>query len=202
MELIDLSRVIYDGMPKIPILPDVHVRKFFDLDKGHPLNVTEVSLPCHAGTHVDAPIHIVPNGKSIEELPLDAFVGNGATISVKKSGGEEITAADLENSGVPVNKGDILMLHTGWDAKFESCGLQHASLFFRGRRGVDGQEGDQDGLHRLYHGGFADTASSQRLCISGSQDAPRQRSANRREPGEHRQHRWQEDPDHGVAAAR
>jgi len=72
MELIDLSRVIYDGMPKIPILPDVHVRKFFDLDKGHPLNVTELSLPCHAGTHVDAPIHIVPNGKSIEELPLDA----------------------------------------------------------------------------------------------------------------------------------
>ena len=30
MELVDLSRVIYDGMPKIPILPDVHVRKFFD----------------------------------------------------------------------------------------------------------------------------------------------------------------------------
>jgi kynurenine formamidase len=69
---------------------------------------------------VDAPIHIVPDGKSIEELPLDAFVGNGATISVKKTGGEEITAADLENSGVAVNRGDILMLHTGWDEKFDS----------------------------------------------------------------------------------
>ena len=64
MEMIDLSRVIYDGMPKIPILPDVHVRKFLSLEKGHPLNVTELSLPCHAGTHVDAPIHIVANGKS------------------------------------------------------------------------------------------------------------------------------------------
>jgi arylformamidase len=120
MELVDLSRVIYDGMPKIPVLPDVHVHKFFDLAKGHPLNVTELSLPCHAGTHVDAPIHIVPDGKSIEELPLDAFVGNGATISVAKNGGEEITVADLESSGVAVNKGDILMLHTGWDAKFDS----------------------------------------------------------------------------------
>ena len=87
-------------MPKIPILPDVHVQKFFSLEKGHPLNVTELSLPCHAGTHVDAPIHIVPNGKSIDELPVDAFVGTGAVISVKKKGGEEVTAKDLEASGV------------------------------------------------------------------------------------------------------
>lgn len=120
MEMVDLSRVIYDGMPKIPVLPDVHVKKFFDLAKGHPLNVTELSLPCHAGTHVDAPVHIVPNGKSIEELPLESFVGPGAAISVKKKGGEEVTAADFERSGVSVNRGDIVMLHTGWDEKFES----------------------------------------------------------------------------------
>ena len=120
MEMVDLSRVIYEGMPKIPALSDVHVRKFFSLEKGHPLNVTEISLPCHAGTHVDAPVHIIPNGKSIEELPLESFIGPGAVISVKKRGGEQVTAADLENSRVAVNRGDILMLHTGWDEKFES----------------------------------------------------------------------------------
>ena len=120
MEMVDLSRVIFDGMPKIPVLPDVHVKRFFSLEKGHPLNVTELSLPCHAGTHVDAPVHIVPGGKSIEELPLDAFVGGGAVIAVKKEGGQEITAKDLEHSGVAVGRGDILMLYTGWDEKFES----------------------------------------------------------------------------------
>ena len=120
MEMIDLSRVIYDGMPKIPILPDVHVTKFLSLEKGHPLNLTELSMPCHAGTHVDAPIHIVANGKSIDELPVDAFVGTGAVVSVNKKGGEEVTAKDFESSGVQVNRGDILMLHTGWDEKFES----------------------------------------------------------------------------------
>ncbi len=82
--------------------------------------MTEVALPCHAGTHVDAPIHIIPNGKSIDELPLDAFIGPGAVISVRKNGGEQVTASDLERSGVAVNRGDILMLHTGWDEKFES----------------------------------------------------------------------------------
>jgi kynurenine formamidase len=120
MEMIDLSRVIYDGMPKIPILPDVHVSRFLSLEKGAPLNVTELSMPCHAGTHVDAPIHIVANGKSIDELPVEAFVGAGAVISVSKNGGEEVTAKDLQASGVEVHSGDILMLHTGWDAKFDS----------------------------------------------------------------------------------
>ena len=120
MEMVDLSHVIYDGMPKIPVLPDVHVNQCFSLGKGHALNVTEISLPCHAGTHVDAPVHIVANGKSIEEIPLESFVGPGAVIPVKKKGGVEVTAKDLEDSGVTVNRGDILMLFTGWDAKFES----------------------------------------------------------------------------------
>ncbi len=120
MEMVDLSRVIYDGMPKIPVLPDVHVHQCFSLEKGHALNVTEMSLPCHAGTHVDAPVHIVAKGKSIEEIPLESFVGPGAVIPVQKKGGEEVTAKDLEGSGVAVNRGDILMLFTGWDAKFES----------------------------------------------------------------------------------
>ncbi|MCZ6546962.1 MAG: cyclase family protein, partial [Deltaproteobacteria bacterium] len=120
MEMIDLSRVIYDGMPKIPVLPDVHVQRCLSLEKGHPLNVTEISLACHAGTHVDAPVHIIDNGKSIEEIPLEDFVGPGAIIPVKKMGGEEVTARDLEDSGVPVSRGDILMLFTGWDEKFES----------------------------------------------------------------------------------
>src|SRR5712692_11260467 len=104
MEMVDLSRVIYEGMPKIPVLSDVHVKKFFSLEKGHPLNVTEISLPCHAGTHIDAPLHIVPNGKSIEELPLDSFVGPGAVIPVQKRGGEQVTSRDLESSGASVNR--------------------------------------------------------------------------------------------------
>jgi kynurenine formamidase len=120
MKLVDLSHIIYDGMPKIPVLPDVHVQRCISLEKGHPLNVTEISLPCHAGTHVDAPVHIASNGKSIEEIQLDCFVGPGAVIPVQKKGGEEVTAKDLDASGVTVNVGDIMMLFTGWGEKFAS----------------------------------------------------------------------------------
>ena len=46
------------------------------------LSLEIVNSSVHMGTHVDAPIHIVPSGKSIEEIPLDAFVGPGAVIPV------------------------------------------------------------------------------------------------------------------------
>ena len=65
MEMVDLSRVFMMACRRIPILPDVHVQKFLSFEKGHPLNVTELSLPCHAGTHVDAPIHIVPTANPL-----------------------------------------------------------------------------------------------------------------------------------------
>lgn len=120
MEIVDLSRVIFDGMPRIPNLPEVHVARCFSLERGNPLNVTELSLPCHAGTHVDAPVHVIPGGKSIDQLPLESFVGPGAVIPVKKRGGEEVSARDLESSGVAVQRGDILLLYTGWDEKFDS----------------------------------------------------------------------------------
>jgi arylformamidase len=120
MRVVDLSRVVYDGMPKIPALPEVRVERCFSLEKGHALNVTAISLPCHAGTHVDAPAHVIPGGKTIDELPLEAFVGPGAVIAVNKKGGEEVKAADLEGAGMPVRAGDILMLYTGWDEKFDT----------------------------------------------------------------------------------
>jgi arylformamidase len=98
MEMVDLSRLIYDGMPKIPILPDVHVTKFLSLEKGAPLNVTELSMPCHAGTHVDAPKHFFDDKPGVDALPLDLLIGRARVIDVPVRGG--ITEAHLSPAGL------------------------------------------------------------------------------------------------------
>jgi len=38
-------------------------------------NLTSFSMCAHNGTHVDAPRHFIAGGKSVDELPLAAFVG-------------------------------------------------------------------------------------------------------------------------------
>lgn len=38
-------------------------------------NMTSLSMCNHNGTHVDAPAHFIENGKTIDQMPVDVFVG-------------------------------------------------------------------------------------------------------------------------------
>lgn len=45
------------------------------MDEGEVYNLTELSLCAHNGTHVDAPRHFIRDGKGIDCIPLDKFIG-------------------------------------------------------------------------------------------------------------------------------
>lgn len=45
------------------------------MDKGDPYNLSRLDFNLHTGTHVDAPLHFLQNGTTVEKLPLDVFVG-------------------------------------------------------------------------------------------------------------------------------
>jgi arylformamidase len=53
----------------------------FELDerrrtsRGDHNNSSGVTMSLHSGTHVDAPFHFVPDGATIDQLPLDLFIG-------------------------------------------------------------------------------------------------------------------------------
>jgi kynurenine formamidase len=69
-------------------------------------------------THVDVPNHFIEGGMACDEVPLENFVGEAVVIDMThKKPGELIVARDLEESGVDVRKGDILILRTGWTDK-------------------------------------------------------------------------------------
>lgn len=119
MPLLDLSQTIRAGMPKIHVLPDVEFHSVRRIAQGHPLNISEIKIATHAGTHVDAPWHFVDNGRTIEQVPLDQLCGDAVVIPIRRGPGEEIPAADFDASPEPVRPGDIVFLSTGWGAKFE-----------------------------------------------------------------------------------
>lgn len=55
------------------------------MDKGDADNVSFVSMGCHAGTHMDAPLHFVSKGMSLDKMPLDAAVGPARVIKIQDS---------------------------------------------------------------------------------------------------------------------
>ena len=55
-------------------------------------NLTAFSMCAHNGTHIDAPFHFLPEGKTVEQLPLETFVGD---CFVARWEGD-VTASDAE----------------------------------------------------------------------------------------------------------
>ena len=45
------------------------------MENGALYNLSAFSMCAHNGTHIDAPYHFIKDGKAVDELPLEAFVG-------------------------------------------------------------------------------------------------------------------------------
>lgn len=50
-------------------------RRVREIEKGDLYNLTDLSMCVHNGTHVDAPCHFIKDGKGIDEVPLEKFIG-------------------------------------------------------------------------------------------------------------------------------
>ena len=114
---IDLSQTVYDGMPRFAAFTAPRVEQIRKMPQD-PLNVTEIQIICHVGTHVDAPRHFVPDGPTMDEIPLNRLYGPGVVwkLDIKPFG--IVGVDDLERAKPEVQWGDIVLLDCGWWSSF------------------------------------------------------------------------------------
>ena len=109
----------------------------------------------HNTTHVDAPYHYNSTiggepAQTIDQLPLDLFYGPGVVLDfAHKADGDPVTAAEIEDTGLAIEPGTIVLVRTGRDEFLEApdyiargCGVTAEAtrwLFDRGVRvmGID-----------------------------------------------------------------
>jgi arylformamidase len=61
--------VVYEGDPGVEVAPRLEIAR------GDTANVSLLSMGSHTGTHVDAPVHFIEGGATVEALPLDVLIG-------------------------------------------------------------------------------------------------------------------------------
>jgi kynurenine formamidase len=124
-ELIDLSHMLEDNIPAYP----THARfgrtlyesyEYCDAALHYGLTLGE-----HTGTHMDAPLHFIPEGPAhygTDEIPLHRLAGRAATI-----GATDLEAGDLLGVGRieaweaehgPIEAGDRVLIRFGWDRRW------------------------------------------------------------------------------------
>lgn len=115
MRFFDLSQPLFDGCPNCHVHPPVRLPRTAD----HPTDgwrMEEFHMASHTGTHLDAPLHKMAGGASIDSYPLETFCGEQVIVDLTHlEAGHPIGPADLEAAGGC--SGKILLLNTGWGHK-------------------------------------------------------------------------------------
>lgn len=114
--LLDLSLELHEGMPTYPSAwhPIVDIKQMgrIDMEARRSYSVT---LGSHTGTHMDSPAHMIKDGITIDQIPVTTFIGDAKVIDFTNKGkGDKVTLSDIENLKIDIEKGDRLLIKTGW----------------------------------------------------------------------------------------
>ncbi len=99
MQTYDISLVISQDLPAWPGQPNVQLERIKKIEQGDNSNISRIDMSVHTGTHVDAPYHFLPEGKTVERLPLKALTGRAYVMYLPNA--ETITASVLEKADIP-----------------------------------------------------------------------------------------------------
>lgn len=125
-----LSHVLDENASVFPGDPAPHIEVIFDVANDGFL-LEEITTGTHTGTHLDAPGHFVEGARTVDELEPHEFVWPAYVIDVRdriaaEGGDFQLSAADIqayEDEHSEIKKGSMVVIQTGWDAKFGVDGV-------------------------------------------------------------------------------
>jgi arylformamidase len=105
----DISVPLKQGMvytPTDPVPPRIY--RLHDVALGAKVTMSMLEIISHTGTHIDTPIHFIPGGSTVSDMPLDATVGPCRVIEIKDP--QKIKIPELEKHNI--KKGERLLFKT------------------------------------------------------------------------------------------
>ncbi len=98
MKIYDITIPIHSEMPVWPGDTGVKIERVRKIEAGDNANVSHISLGAHTGTHVDAPYHFIASGVTLDQVPLDRFIGKAEVVEILNV--DRISSTDLENTKI------------------------------------------------------------------------------------------------------
>lgn len=94
--IIDVSVPLSEEVEPWPGDAPVRLRPTARIADGDSVNLSRLSTSLHNGTHADAPLHVLEDGRPVDRLPLDPFMGPAVVRDapdVLRMAGEELERA-------------------------------------------------------------------------------------------------------------
>ncbi len=118
VRLIDLTRPIHTGMPVFPGDPDVLLEPALRV-AADGVNVLRLHLGSQSGTHVDAPAHLDDSLPTVDELPLERFIGRARIVDARSVPARGAIGPALVD--IDLVPGTIVLIATGWASRWNTA---------------------------------------------------------------------------------
>lgn len=115
--IIDITQKICPEMLVYPADPHFESVSVSSFKKGDMCEVSEMTMGTHCGTHIDAPLHMIPAGKPMSSYPLDCFYGPCRVLNCSNA---VVSEKMLIEAGI--QPGDRILLRTDPQGKCMSKG--------------------------------------------------------------------------------
>ncbi len=105
----DISVPLKQGMnyfPTDPVPPKIY--RYHDVEMGAKVTMSMLEIISHTGTHIDTPLHFIPGGSTVSDMPLDATIGPCRVIEIKDP--VKIKVAELEK--YQIRRGERILCKT------------------------------------------------------------------------------------------
>lgn len=154
MKMYDITMAITEGMQVYKNKPEKRpsIRVVQDFDQAS-ARESKIELDVHTGTHIDSPLHMLPDGGTMETLPLEKLVGSAKVLDLSHVI-DGISRIDLE--GFDIQPEDFILLKTRNSEEdefnFEFIYLKEDGAKFLAERGIRGVGIDALGVERAQPG--------------------------------------------------
>lgn len=107
--LIDLAgKLVADGSP----VADIDFKWLRSWEAGDNGSQCQWTLNDHFGTHLDAPIHVVPNTPGVDRVDIRRLFGEAVVLDCSDATGRGLTSADFERARPRIQEGDIVLIYS------------------------------------------------------------------------------------------
>lgn len=139
-KIIDLTHTISDAVPAWDGKPLFSLDTLVDYKDCVPPNlfrIQKLTAGMSVGTHLDAPAHVIPGGRTIEMITSDELVVDCVVINVSEEADEHyllgidtIKRFEKEQGMIPPNS--LVIVYTGWSKFWDSPEKYHNNHVFPG----------------------------------------------------------------------
>ena len=114
MKVTDLTHSMHSNMPVFPGTEQPKIERVYTVEKNG-FQESGLRMYSHIGTHIDAPGHMLQNGRYLENFPIDHFLGNGTILDFSDEKQKVIHVDRVRPYEGKIKKVEFVIIKTGWD---------------------------------------------------------------------------------------